>query len=116
MARAWLSPFVFIGSRIFPFRKFRDDRRGVLVVFWDDVICGLVITNCLFGYAFFNVQGFGDLFVTHAQKAHLGRLLGMLLIQWDILSGIDLKVGFYFSGGSNWLRSGPPFFTSSFFT
>lgn len=92
-AKTWLfSPFfVFIGSQIFPFRKFRDDGRGVLGGFRavgrgvlggfrGDAICGLVITKSLFDYASADIQGFGDLFVIHAQEVEFGCLLGMLLV------------------------------------
>jgi hypothetical protein len=56
------------------------------------------------------VEGFGYLRVRHAQKAHLRRLLGIFLVLWYTLNRLDLDMCFYLCSGSNWLRSGPPYF------
>ena len=41
---------------------------------------GFVITKSLFDYASADIQGFGDLFVSHAQEVEFGCLLGMFLV------------------------------------
>ena len=78
----FLSFFVFIRSRIFPFGKFRDDRRfrfrvSVFVIAWDNRVvenAGISTIRQIgefidfFGGFGVNVQGFGYLIVAHSQK------------------------------------------------